>query len=58
MADGRVESVKVLKSTGHRELDQACISAYGRWRFRKNIAATMHKVKIPITFKMASHKKT
>jgi TonB family protein len=54
-SDGTVESVEVLKSTGQPELDQACVAAYRQWHFRQNIAATVHKVKIPMTFKMDSH---
>jgi TonB family protein len=48
--DGTVSRVEVVQSTGHRELDDACISAYSQWRFRKDFAAKAHKVKIPVTF--------
>jgi TonB family protein len=48
--DGTVERVDVVQSTGHGELDKACISAYKHWRFRENFAAKAHKVKIPVTF--------
>jgi len=50
--DGTIQTVQVLQSTGHRELDQACISAYRQWRFRPNFAAKAKKVKIPVTFTM------
>jgi TonB family protein len=49
-SDGTVERVDVVQSTRHRELDDACISAYMQWRFRKDFAAKTHKVKIPVTF--------
>jgi TonB family protein len=49
-SDGTVERVDVVQSTRHRELDDACISAYRQWRFRKEFAAKAHKVKIPVTF--------
>src|SRR5207248_11702338 len=32
--DGTVKSIDVLKSTGHRILDQAAIAAFRQWRFR------------------------
>jgi TonB family protein len=51
-SDGSVSRVDVVQSTGHRELDDACISTYRQWRFRQNFAAKAHKVKIPVTFKM------
>jgi TonB family protein len=48
--DGTLERVDIVQSTGHRELDEACISAYKQWRFRHDFAAKAHKVKIPVTF--------
>lgn len=48
--DGSVLRVDVVESTGHRELDDACISAYKQWRFRPEFAAKAPKVKIPVTF--------
>jgi TonB family protein len=48
--DGAVERVDVVESTGHRELDDACVAAYRQWRFRRDFAAKAHKVKIPVTF--------
>jgi TonB family protein len=53
--DGSVQYVEVLKGTGQQELDEACVSAYKRWRFRQNIAARAKKLKMPVTFKMDSH---
>ena len=53
--DGIVQSVEILKSTGHRELDEACISAYRQWHFRPSFAAKAKKVKMPVTFTMALH---
>ena len=49
-SDGTVSRVDVVQSTGHRELDDACITAFSQWRFRKDYAARVHKVKIPVTF--------
>jgi TonB family protein len=49
-SDGAVSRVTVHQSTGYRELDKACISAYSQWHFRKEFAAKIHKVKIPVTF--------
>ena len=51
-ANGTVQSVEVLQSTGHRELDEACIAAYTQWHFRQSFAAKFHKIKIPMTFKI------
>jgi TonB family protein len=48
-SDGTVERVDVVESTGHRELDNACVAAYRQWRFRRDFAAKAHKVKIPVT---------
>jgi TonB family protein len=44
-SDGSVSRVDIVQSTGHRELDEACISVYGPWRFRTDFAAKAHKVK-------------
>jgi TonB family protein len=49
--DGSVSRMDILKSTGHRELDDACLSVYSQWRFRKDFAAKVHNVKMPVTFK-------
>jgi TonB family protein len=49
-SDGTVSRVEVVQSTGHRELDDACISVYSQWHFRTDFAAKAHKVKIPVTF--------
>ena len=50
--DGAVASVSVVKSTGHRELDQSCIDAFRQWRFRPDFARRFGKAKIPVTFTM------
>ena len=48
--DGTVQRVDIVQSTGHRELDEACVAAYKQRRFRQNFAAKARKVKIPVTF--------
>ena len=45
--DGTVASVTVLKSTGHRLLDDAAVDAFRQWRFR---AGALHALKLPINF--------
>jgi TonB family protein len=52
-SDGSVSHVDIVQSTGHRELNDVCISVYGLWRFRTDFAAKTHKVKIPVTFKLS-----
>ena len=52
-SDGSVSRVDIVQSTGHRELDEVCISVYGLWRFRTDFAAKTHEVKIPVTFKLS-----
>jgi len=47
--DGTVSSVDVLQSTGHDILDQAGISAFRQWRFRRGDSKV---VKIPLNFAM------
>ena len=47
--DGTVASVTVLKSTGHRLLDEAAVDAFGQWRFRPG---ALHALRIPINFTM------
>jgi TonB family protein len=44
---GRVISVRVLKSTGHKVLDDSALEAFSKWLFRPG---TSTKVKIPIEF--------
>ena len=51
--DGSVSRVDIVQSTGHRELDEECLSVYGLWRFRTDFAAKTHEVKIPVTFKLS-----
>jgi TonB family protein len=46
---GRVTTVTVLKSTGHKELDSLAVEALSRWRGRPGPKWDLH---IPITFRM------
>ena len=48
-ADGTVQSVKTMQSTGHPELDDSARSAFLQWRFRPGPPT---KLKMPITFSM------
>jgi TonB family protein len=48
-ADGRVQSVETVQSTGHPELDRSTITAFQKWRFQVNQPT---QVKIPIIFLM------
>jgi TonB family protein len=45
---GLVNFVEVTQSTGHKMLDDACVNALKRWRFKPGAAAST--VKTPITF--------
>jgi TonB family protein len=45
---GVVTSVEITQSTGHKMLDDACVNALKRWRFKPGASAP--KVKTPITF--------
>jgi TonB family protein len=45
--DGSVDSVKVLKSTGHSLLDEAAITALRRWRFRPG---SIKLVRVPLVY--------
>ena len=49
--EGSVESVNMLKSTGHRILDEAAIQGFSRWRFRPH---SLKVVRIPIEYRMRS----
>jgi TonB family protein len=49
--DGTVESVRVAKSTGHRESDESAMAAFRHWRFKPGAVAP--KVKIPMEFTLA-----
>jgi len=46
---GNVTSALLLKSTGHKILDDAALDAFRQWRFKPG---SVHKVKIPINFTM------
>ena len=50
--NGFVKSVEIIKSTGHKILDDEVIRTFSRWRFQSGRAAP--KVKFPITFSMRS----
>jgi len=50
--NGTVASVEVVRSTGHRELDQACVQAFHTWHFKPKVVQVTPKVKIPVTFSM------
>src|SRR5437588_5705007 len=45
---GLVMSVEVTQSTGHKMLDDVCVNALRRWRFKPGVVAP--KVNTPITF--------
>jgi TonB family protein len=44
---GLVDSVRTMKSTGHKLLDEAAIKALRNWRFKPR---TLHQVIVPIVF--------
>src|ERR1700746_1161764 len=44
---GRVTGVRMLQSTGNKQLDGAALEAYSQWRFQPG---TVSQVKIPIEF--------
>ena len=46
---GTVTSAQLLKSTGHKILDDSALEAFRRWRFKPG---SVHKVRIPINFTM------
>ena len=46
---GNVTSAQLLKSTGHKILDDSALDAFRQWRFKPG---SVHKVKIPINFTM------
>jgi len=46
---GAVTSAQMLKSTGHKILDDSALEAFQQWRFKPG---TVRKVRIPIHFKM------
>jgi len=47
--NGSVESVRVLKTTGHGILDQAAIRGFSRWRFRPH---SIRVVRMPVQYRM------
>ncbi len=48
-ADGAVEVVSLLRSSGYAELDDAAMTAVEKWRFR---APSRLSIQIPITFRL------
>lgn len=48
-ATGRVRRVWMIVSTGHRDLDEATISAFRRWHYKPR---TLGRVQVPITFRI------
>jgi len=44
---GKVNGVRMLESTGNKQLDGAALEAYSQWRFQPG---TGSQVKIPIEF--------
>ena len=50
-ASGRVTSVTMAQSTGHKILDDAAIHAFSQWRFKP--WAVSDKVKVPVNFSMS-----
>jgi TonB family protein len=51
IVNGNVEDVRVVKSTGHKELDEAAIVAFRQWRFRPH---SIYKTVIPVDFRLTS----
>ena len=47
--DGMVASVNMLKSTGHKILDEAAIHSFLGWRFRPH---SINVVRVPIQYRM------
>jgi len=48
-SSGNVTSVQLLKSTGHKILDNSALEAFRQWRFKPG---SVRKVRIPINFTM------
>src|SRR5262249_44117716 len=48
-SSGNVTSAQMLKSTGHKILDDSALEAFRQWVFR---AGSVRKVRIPINFTM------
>ena len=49
-ASGRVTSVTMAQSTGHKILDDAAIHTFSQWRFKPGIVA-LGRIKIPVSYK-------
>ncbi|HYJ04499.1 MAG TPA: energy transducer TonB [Chthoniobacterales bacterium] len=52
-ATGKVTAVRVIASTGHRDLDQAALKAFRKSRFKPR---TVRHVRTPITFRIKDRK--
>jgi protein TonB len=53
--EGRVEGVRVVKSSGHKVLDKAALKAVRKWRFepaRRGSEAIEARATLPVTFKL------
>ena len=48
--DGSVTSVNMLRSTGHKILDEAVIHAFVGWRFRPH---SLKVVRVPVQYRMS-----
>ena len=48
--DGSVASVNMLRSTGHKILDEAVIDAFLGWRFRPH---SLQVVRVPVQYRMS-----
>ena len=50
LGTGRVTSAEMIKSTGHKILDDAALTAFCQWRFKPG---SVRQFRTPITYKMA-----
>jgi len=48
---GRVTSVRMVKSTGHKILDDAALAAFRQWRFKPRLLRTF---RTPINYTMVN----
>ena len=53
-SDGRVISVKIQKTTGHKILDEATVSKFSNLRFKPHTVST---VRIPVEFTLPAQSK-
>ncbi|MHC5053824.1 MAG: energy transducer TonB [Planctomycetota bacterium] len=55
LPDGTVGEIKVVRTSGHRVLDEAAVTAVRRWRFRparRDGASVEARVLLPVTFRL------